>query len=611
MKKISLSIIATAFCLAGFAQENDTVLTQSVDIEKEYTPQVVKVKRADIELPTTDPKVEKSQVVYSSETAPMTVESQFYPLPAANAKNTGRPNYKPGCARIGLGFPLVWLADVWTPIVNNSTDFLGMKLNHNGFWNGTKKLIQTDFDLNYNHKTRYGLLYSTIGFDNDYYSFFGVDSVFESSTYTYTIGDNERDVAGIGLRPQMRTTTQAHATLGFGSNGTERKGWIYDGNLAYDFLTSNPSITQNGIKIKQAAMREHRIALNLFGGYNLDGHHINADLNVAAYIYNDAVRTLYLTDSVKNLHDTTFVGQERKPQFLITFNPRYEKSWETLSLRAGAKVWFSVGKGNVVAAAPDIEVRYTFRQLFSVYGGIGGDYAFTSFADILHENRYYDMNLRPEKNDYTPFDFHLGFDIKPTHGLQIGASVNYKLMQNTHFFANSIFGCTETPNIYPKTDLEYVYGNTFELVYAKAHLLTSEAHISYNLKERYIFRVKGRYNGWNVRSEGIEAWNKPTWEANASIEALFTKNFAGNVRFYYASERKASLPTLAGERSRIATLAPTYDLNLSLSYTFPKNISVFVQANNLLALSDNLRYQLWYGYDNIGTHILAGISVSF
>ncbi len=610
MKKISLSIIATAFCLVGFAQENDTILTQSVDIEKEYTPQVVKVKRTDIELPTADPKVEKSQVVYSSETAPMAVESQFYPLPAADAKNTGRPNYKPGCARVGLGFPLVWLADVWTPIVNNSTDYLGVKLNHNGFWNGTKKLIQTDFDLNYNHKMRYGQLYSTIGFDNDYYSFYGVDSVFESSVY-YMSNDTKRDVAGIGLRPQMRTTTQAHATLGFGSNGVERKGWTYDGNLTYDFLTSNPTITKNGIKVKQAAMREHRIALNLFGGYNLNGHHINADLNVAAYLYNDAVRTLYLTDAAKSLHDTTFVAEKRKPQFLITFNPRYEKSWETLSLRAGVKVWFSVNKGNVVAAAPDIEARYTFRQLFSVYGGIGGDYAFTSFADILHENRYYDMNLRPQENDYTPFDFHLGFDIKPTHGLQIGASVNYKLMQNTHFFVNSIYGCTETPNVYPKNNLEYVYANTFELVYAKAHLLTSEAHISYNLKERYIFRVKGRYNGWNVRSEGEEAWNKPTWEADASIEALFTKNFAGNVRFYYASERKASLPTLAGERSRIATLAPTYDLNLSLSYTFPKNISVFVQANNLLALSESLRYQLWYGYDNIGTHILAGISVSF
>lgn len=612
MKKISLAIVATAFCIAGFAQESDSVFTQSVDIEKEYTPQVVKIKRADIELPTTDPKVEKSQVVYSSEAAPMEVESQFYPLPAADAKNTGRPNYKPGCARVGLGFPLVWIADVWTPIVNNKSNLLDVKLNHNGFWNGTQKLIQTDFDLNYSHTTKHGLLYSTIGFDNDYYSFYGTDSVFESSTYYFGDEGIDRDVAGIGLRPQMRTTTQAHANIGFGSNGIERKGWTYNGNLAYDFLTSNPTITKDGIKVKQAAMREHRIALELFGGYNLNGNHINADLNVEAYLYNDAIRTVYLIDAQKSSHDTTFVAEKRKPQFLITFNPRYERTWESLSLRAGAKMWFSANKGNAVAAAPDIEVRYTFRQIFSVYGGIGGDYAFTSFANILRENRYYDMNIRPEKNDYTPFDFHFGFDIKPTHGLQIGASINYKMMQNTHFFVNSTYSSTETPNIYPKNDLEYVYANTFGLDYAKARLLTSEAHATYNLKERYIFRVKGRYNGWDVRSEGIEAWNKPTWEADASIEALFTKNFAGNVHFHYASERKAQLPTLhSKDEHRTVSLAPIYDLNLSLSYTFPKNISVFVQANNLLALSDKLRYQLWQGYDNIGMHILAGVSVAF
>lgn len=613
MKKTALSIITAAFCAAGFAQESDTILTQSVDIEKEYTPQVVKIKRADIELPTTDPKVEKSQVVYSSETAPMAVESQFYPLPAADAKNTGRPKYKPGCARVGLGFPLIWTADVWTPVVDNSTDFLGMQMNHNGFWNGNKKLIQTDFDLNYRHKTSHGRLYSSIGFDNDYYSYYGTDSVFESCAYFLRDGV-ERDVAGVGLLPQMRTTTKAHASLGFGSDA-ELKGWTYDGNIAYEILTSSPSITRNGIKIKQAAAREHRIELNLFGGYNLDGHHINADLNVAAYLYNNPARTAYLIDSVKSatertLRDTTFADHDWRPQFLVTFNPRYEKTWKNVSLRAGAKVWFSANKGNVAAAAPDIEARYTFRELLDLYGGIGGDYAFTSFADILQENRYYDLNDRPTRNDYTPLDFHFGFNIKPTHGLLFGASVNYKLMQNTHFFANVNYECTETPNVYPKQDVEWVYANTFAIVNAKARLLTAEVHLSYNLKERYVFHVKGRYNGWNVQTKGVEAWNKPTWEADAGIEALFTKNFAANVDFHYASTRTATLPNRDGSRTT-AELAPVYDLNLSLSYTFPKNISIFVQANNLLALSDNLNYQLWYGYDNIGTHVLAGVSVSF
>ena len=111
-------------------------------------------------------------------------------------------------------------------------------------------------------------------------------------------------------------------------------------------------------------------------------------------------------------------------------------------------------------------------------------------------------------------------------------------------------------------------------------------------------------------TEGVEAWNKPAWEADAGIEALFTKNFAGNVNFYYASSRTAQLPRQEGG-TRLVTLAPTYDLNASLSYTFPKNWSLWLQANNLLALSKELRYQDWYGYDNIGFNILIGLSIAF
>ena len=611
MKRITFLIVAATIGAASIAQESDSTLTHSVDIAKEFMPQIIKVKRADIELPSTEPQVEKSAVVYSSEAETMNVQSQFYPLPPADAKNTGRPTYKPGYARIGIGFPLVWQADAWTPIINNKTNKLEVNLNHYGIWNGTKKLIQTDFDLDYKRTMKYGTLYANIGFDNDYFSYFGNDSVFDESTYYRA--DLNRDIAGVGLSPQTRTTTAAHAIIGFGSDA-ERKGWTYNGHVSYDFMTTFPTIVKDYVMVRQASQREHNIGLHLFGGYNIKGHHINADLDFAAYVYNTPTQSIYLIDSVMTnkrvLHDSTFVGTTWPPQFLITFNPRYEKTWNNVSLRAGAKLWFSINKGDIVAAAPDIEARYTFRDIFDIYGGIGGDYQFTSLQHMLHENRYYDPVTHSALNDYTPFDFHIGFDVKPVHNFSIDAFVSYQIISNTHFFRNRVYSCTTTPNVFPKTDLEDVYGNTFTAVDAKARLFTAELRLMYNIKERYNFHVKGKYNGWQVLTEGVEAWNKPVWEADAGIEALFTKNFAGNVNFYYASSRTAQLPRQEGG-TRLVTLAPTYDLNASLSYTFPKNWSLWLQANNLLALSKELRYQDWYGYENIGFNILIGLSVAF
>lgn len=612
MKRITFLIAAVTISVANMAQDSDSTLTHSVDIAKEFTPQIVKVKRADIELPSTEPQVEKSAVVYSSEAETMNVQSQFYPLPPADAKNTGRPTYKPGYACIGIGFPLVWQADAWTPIINNKTDKLEVELSHYGIWNGTKKLIQTDFDLNYTRTMKYGSLYANIGFSNDYFSYFGNDSVFDESTYYRA--DLNRDIAGVGLSPQTRTTTAAHAIIGFGNN-TERKGWTYNGHVSYDFMTSFPTITKDYVAVRQASQREHNIGLHLFGGYNINGHHINADLDFAAYVYNTPAQSIYLIDSItpthkRILHDSTFVDATWKPQFLIAFNPRYEKSWKNVSLRAGAKLWFSINKGNVVAAAPDIEARYKFRDIFDLYGGIGGDYQFTSLQSMLDENRYYDPQTHAALNDYTPCDLHLGFNVKPVHNFSIDAFVSYQFISNTHFFRNRVYACTITPNVFPKTDLEYVYGNTFTAVDAQARLLTAELRLMYNIKERYNFHVKGKYNGWQVLTAGVEAWNKPAWEADAGIEALFTKNFAGNVNFYYASSRTAQLPRQEGG-TRLVTLAPIYDLNASLSYTFPKNWTLWLQANNLLALSKELRYQDWYGYDNIGFNILIGLSVAF
>ena len=288
MKRITFLIVAATIGAASIAQESDSTLTHSVDIAKEFMPQIIKVKRADIELPSTEPQVEKSAVVYSSEAETMNVQSQFYPLPPADAKNTGRPTYKPGYARIGIGFPLVWQADAWTPIINNKTDKLEVNLNHYGIWNGTKKLIQTDFDLDYKRTMKYGTLYTNIGFDNDYFSYFGNDSVFDESTYYRA--DLNRDIAGVGLSPQTRTTTAAHAIIGFGSNA-ERKGWTYNGHVSYDFMTTFPTIVKDYVMVRQASQREHNIGLHLFGGYNIKGHHINADLDFAAYVYNTPTST--------------------------------------------------------------------------------------------------------------------------------------------------------------------------------------------------------------------------------------------------------------------------------------------------------------------------------
>lgn len=583
MKQLHFLIIAIVLSIPVVAQNNDSIVTHNVSIEKEYVPQVIKVKRTDIELPSTEPTVTKTEVTYSTETEAMETKSTFYPLKETDFKSMQRPLYKSGFIRFGAGFPLHWLAELWYPIFNTNTDYFDIYLDHYGVNNNGKSLIDTDLDLRYNKKLRIGQLYSSLGLTNTSFNYYGKDSVFTDNTVFYEF--NNEKVAGKDLIPTKQSVTQLDAVLGFRSL-KEINNWSYDGMLNYHLLNALNSL------------QEHQVKVNLTGGYNLNENHLIADLEGNIYLYNAPVLQ-YPSDSVW------------ATQAVISFRPRYERTWDNLKLRAGAKLWFSINKGDIVAASPDIDVRYTVAKLLDIYGGVSGSYEFTGLANMFRENRYYNMYERMEANAYTPFDFFAGLNIRPVRGLIFDASISYKLIANQHFFYNKQFDCLSTPNEWPnKQDSERVYSNIFAVDYARATLLNVDARLAYNLKERYNFYVKGRYNGWKVLTPNIEAWNKPTWESSAGIDAMITKSFNVNANFYYASERLNKLPQKDGSID-IRTLTPIYDLNLSASYTFKKQWSLFVEANNILGSSQAFSYQQWYGYDNIGFNILIGATIAF
>lgn len=584
MKRLQYLFIAITFGATSFAQKNDTtVVTHSVNIEKDFTPQIMKVKRTDIDLPTTEPEIPKTEVVYGEETKPIETTTPFNPLQQSDLKIMKRNQYKDGFARIGFGIPIQWMAELWYPIKSNS-DYFDIHLKHYGVHiKDNKQLLDTKLDFTYKKDFQQNQLYTTAGISNEYFNYYGIDSIFIGEDYNI----NDSKVIGDSLLPTLQSITESDITIGLKSIGNSVT-WNYDGNINYHLLATT------------ARLKEHAISLNLTAGYNLDnGNLLKTDLNATVYAYNLPTLSALLLDSTW------------KTQALITLSPRYERSYRNLAIKVGAKIWFSINKDRAVSIAPDVELRYTIAKIFNIYGGVTGDYKFTSMSQILNENRYFDISSQLEKNDYTPFNFFAGFNLKPVHGLVFDGYISYQMIYNTHFFYNKQFDCLETPNQWPdKKDSERVYGNVFTVDYARATLFTAEARLAYNLKDRYNAHIQAKYNGWDVLTENIQAWNKPTWEINTGIDARITKNLAINSSFYYASQRIVKLPNTDGSLSK-RTLNPIYDLNFSASYTFNKNWSLFVEANNVLSLSKKLRYEEWYGYKSIGTNILFGASIAF
>ena len=215
MKRLHYLIIASTICVTAVAQDNDSIVTHNVSIEKEYIPQVIQVKRTDIELPSAEPTITKTDVTYSAETKPLETKSTFYPAKESELKSMKRPAYKSGFVRFGIGFPLTWMGELWYPIINTNTDYLDINLNHYGIKNNGKTLIDTDLDLRYNKKLRTGELYTSLGLSNATFNYYGKDSVFTDNNVFYDVNDEK--VAGKNVIPTEQSITQLYANMGFRS----------------------------------------------------------------------------------------------------------------------------------------------------------------------------------------------------------------------------------------------------------------------------------------------------------------------------------------------------------------------------------------------------------
>ena len=103
---------------------------------------------------------------------------------------------------------------------------------------------------------------------------------------------------------------------------------------------------------------------------------------------------------------------------------------------------------------------------------------------------------------------------------------------------------------------------------------------------------------------------RPAWRATIGAEWRIIGQLVIDGDFRFISKREvAAVETPLYEQA--TALAPIYNLNIGAHYTFKNNISLFIRTNNWLSLSKKMRYDNWYGYENIGFHGLVGASFAF
>ena len=342
-------------------------------------------------------------------------------------------------------------------------------------------------------------------------------------------------------------------------------GWGYRANLHY-----------NGMFLHYMPINEHRIILDSEISKVLGKKPLNIGLFADINILNTQFPTL---DT--QLSTTAVIG----------LLPSYDIVLDNLKFHLGAKAYFSINKGQIFNAMPDVTINYNEGKTLSIYAGITGDYQIHTLSSTLEHCRYFNpYSTGIALNTYTPADFFAGFRLKPfLEGLMVDAHVNYKFVYNDYFIRNVIDSVSNN------------YFNIFTADFSNTQILSTGTRVNYNHQNKYVAHAGFKYNHYTVADSTLTMVNRPSWEIEVGTEMTPIKGLSINADFYTGLGYKAILPT------EVINLPNHFDLNIGAAYTFHEQCTVFARFNNII----NSKYQYFYGYENIGFNCLFGLKITF
>ena len=561
---------------SAFAQTpKDTLNTEIIEVVKPYVPTIpdaFKIKENPV---LEEQVVPKETVNYSINSAP--VASTFIPEKgtAKGLKATGNEAFFNNYISFGFGNYTSPLLDAFVKVDQDAYSDFGVKLYHHSSQGGIKDVYLKDsyYDTKagvfYNQNTSLNDMHLGVDIKHGYYNWYGIS---ESIPV-----DDSYDVS--------------HAYFGIKAGGTLEKmeaNVFKGGNVSLGFFKDN--FNSNEIRFTLQPKLEFPISTE-----NLE---LMADV--------DYLSGKYQEDTNANVDESYgFVKFGLLPNFKFTK--------DNLNLNLGLKAYLlndQMLEETNFAAFPNVDVSYHISpNNLTVYGGATGGYTYNTYNENTEVNPFLstDFYSRPTKEKY-----------------RLYAGLKGKLESAT-FDINGFFRDVENLPMYviqptrslivPQTLLDnYSYFTQFNMVYDSAKNMGIKAHFETPILDYLNLGANLEYNIYNMANE-LEAWNLPAlqgnvyanlnyneWQANAELLLRGeTYDTEYSPYIYY------NFITAPNPEDLIVKNASFADLNLSVSYNFNKQLSVFARAHNIF--SNN--YERFYNYPNQGIQFLGGITYKF
>ncbi|MGI4022309.1 MAG: hypothetical protein ACRYFA_12450 [Janthinobacterium lividum] len=278
---------------------------------------------------------------------------------------------------------------------------------------------------------------------------------------------------------------------------------------------------------------------------------------------------------------------------ILRANPYVKLQGENYKIDVGVNLVSEFGSKSSLRLFPAAKLEYqVIPKYVRIFGELRGDIDKTLLRNLSETNPFLDQNI-DIRNSINRLTISAG--LKGT----IVAGLGFKAA----FIRQSITGLPLYVN-----NFDFSRGrNKFAVIYDGGKSTVTGFNGDLDFKASETLNIFGRleYRKYALATEA-EAWNLPTAKVTAGTNIHLNKKITINGALLIRGTTKDRIYTTA-TAFNVITLPSFADLSGGIDYKISKRISIFAQANNLLAN----KYQAYLYYPANGFNIFGGASIGF
>lgn len=605
MKRYALIAAVCSLAMSATAQTQN--LTKEITVEKDYVPVEHKATKQNV-LPKVqqNPADMNATLTYSDWAMPATVPTKIPTITPYGYQTNKQWSTNKGYADLGIGSQLNIVGSAGYRVLDSDSHQLALWLQHCSTFLGKnssplvtgdpakQKYNDNTVGANYTGQFYEGTLNIDASFNFDHFNYYSVGMNPEANEgEIIQINDPNplsEDIMG------MQTWKQFLVSSNWQSRRNDRSfTYGIGGGFGYG------GFNKSGIDTQDFAdgAKETSFFIDLNADYLLqDNLKVGADLGFDFASYND----------LPSLNFDTFKYAERNHSSLgiAKVSPFIRYQREDLLIQLGVNLDIAINSGSTFRVSPNVKVDYRITPGVGLFIDLKGGNAINHLWQMKAQNRYINPGMCYETS-FTPLDLEAGFNLGAWQGFSarlFGGFASYRDYMMPQLLAAPMVS---------SANYNFTHINMLSAVHYRGIDFSgwkAGAELAYKYRSYVDTKVRFTYSPQDGGDGCVLGLDRPEYVIDANIGIRPIEALCVNIGYEMRGNRAVyGFQNAANEKEywEKTELDNVMNLKVGASYRIMPNLTVFIDANNLM----NKQWDILPGFGAQKLSIMGGAGITF